>query len=137
MARRTVIIKATFFLDTDAFQHLSQWEKSLMDFYAEHGVEVERISVMGAGESQLFYTVRDMDVFNRKISDKAEKPQSSTKLLEKRKIEEKRALPKKMDISTGNIREKDRPEIRYSKGRHLPKAIREVPTIKYRPLKKK
>jgi hypothetical protein len=60
--KRPVLIKASFFVDTDLFQHLSQWEKAMMDFYAAHGAELERLSVLGGGDADVFYTVTKLSV---------------------------------------------------------------------------
>ena len=136
MAKQPVMIRAAFFLDTDVFQHLSQWEKSLMDFYSAHGVEIERIRVMGAGEGELFYTVSDMDVFDKPVERKEIKP-IETKLLEERKIEVKRPISKKLDVSIGGIKPEERVKLTFSKGHMLPRTVGEVPTIRYKPLKKK
>ena len=55
---KKAIIKTSFFVDTDLFQHVSQFESALMDFFTAHGAEMDRITVLGAGDGSLFYTIR-------------------------------------------------------------------------------
>lgn len=59
---KKVLIKTNFFIDTDLFQHYSQFESSLMDFFAAHGAEMERIMDLSSGDDSKFYTVRRMQV---------------------------------------------------------------------------
>ena len=55
------LIKASFFVDGDTFQRVSQWESSLNDFYAAHGMVMDRITVVGAGDGELFYILRKIE----------------------------------------------------------------------------
>src|SRR4030067_1530816 len=135
MAKQIVLIKSFFFLNTDVFQHLSQWEKSLMDFYIAHGVEMEKVRVMGAGDGELFYIVKDVSEFNKKIENKQVKKTNTPKLLEKINVEERKPHKERYKVSIGTIKEKEREKLNFSKGRYLPRNIGETPIIRYRPLK--
>lgn len=55
---RKVLIKASYFVDTDLFQHVSQWEKAMMYFFAQRGGEMEKMEVLGSGPGELFYTIK-------------------------------------------------------------------------------
>ena len=57
---KKALIKTSFFIDTDIFQHVSQFEGALLDFFVAHGAEMERVTVLGAGDGNLFYTIRRM-----------------------------------------------------------------------------
>lgn len=59
---KKVLIKTNFFIDTDLFQHYSQFESSLMDFFAAHGAEMERIVDLSSGDDSKFYTIRRIQV---------------------------------------------------------------------------
>lgn len=61
MAKQTAIIRTMFFVETDVFQRLSQWEKAMMDFYAKHGVDMERVNVYGAENTEQIYVLKSMD----------------------------------------------------------------------------
>lgn len=82
---KPAIIKATFLIDTDVFQRVSQWESSLIDFYAAHGVEIERIQVIGGGDNDLYYSINPMDMVDKKVNEKpkATAPQDKIKKLQK------------------------------------------------------
>lgn len=61
---KKALIKVSYFIDTDIFQHVSQFEKAQMDFFAAHGAELDRITVLGAGDGNLFYTVSKIQMIS-------------------------------------------------------------------------
>lgn len=109
---RKVIIKASYFVDTDLFQHVSQWERAMMDFFAAHGAEMDRISVLGAGDGSLFYTVRKLAMI-APVSQP--KPSDATKRMKEAKQSVNPAL-KKDPTPFAKIKEDSRPKRTFNPG---------------------
>lgn len=65
MKKQTVILRPMFFVETDVFTKLSTWERAMADFYAQHGVEMEKATLMGTGESEPIYVLRNIDEFDK------------------------------------------------------------------------
>lgn len=107
------LIKASFFVDTDVFQRVSQWESSISDFYAAHGIAMDRINVVGAGDSELVYVLR-------KIESVEVKPPKQTDGLTKKlfdiKSKDNPGL-KKNPKPLVNIRDVSRPKRTFNPGK--------------------
>ena len=65
MTKQTVVLRPMFFVESDVFTKLSTWERAMSEFYAAYGIEMEKVSMMGAGEGEPIYVLRNIDDFDK------------------------------------------------------------------------
>lgn len=74
MAKQVALIRASFFIDSKAFAHFSDWEDLLSRFYVGHGLLMKRVNILGGGGAEPVYVLEDIEMVKPlKIKDKKKK----------------------------------------------------------------
>ena len=110
---KRALIRVSYFIDTDIFQHVSQFESAQRDFFAAHGAELDRIQVMGAGDGNLFYTINKME-------DKSVPQPKQTEGLSKKMQEVKKQVNPSLNKNTKplvNFKQTERPKRSFNPGK--------------------